>query len=51
MQEIADILKIYRLGIEDHLHKFDYVNHFNVWVHITYVKKTFLTMFLHAILY
>ena len=42
MQEIADILKIYKLGIEDHLHKFDYVNHFNVWVPHNLCEKNLL---------
>ena len=32
MKEIADRLKIYKSGIENHLHQFGYVNHFNVWV-------------------
>ena len=31
-REIADILKISKSSVENHLHKFDYVNHFDVWV-------------------
>ena len=32
MQEIADILKISKSSVENHLHQLGYVNHFNVWV-------------------
>ena len=42
MKEIADILKIYKSGIENHLHQFGYVNHFNVWVPQKLCEKNFL---------
>ena len=32
MQEIADILKISKSSIENHLHQFGYVPHSEVWV-------------------
>ena len=32
MWEIADILKISKSSIENHLHQLDYVNRFDVWV-------------------
>ena len=31
-QEIADILKIFKSRVENHLHQFGYVNRFDVWV-------------------
>ena len=31
-REIADILKISKSSIENHLHQLGYVNHFDVWV-------------------
>ena len=31
-QEIADILKISKLSVENHLHQLGYVNRFDVWV-------------------
>ena len=31
-REITDILKISKSRIENHLHQFGYVNHFDVWV-------------------
>ena len=30
--EIADILRISKSSIENHLHQLGYVNHFDVWV-------------------
>lgn len=30
-QEMANILGIFKSSIENHLHKLDYVSHFNVW--------------------
>ena len=42
MKEIADILKIYKSGIENHLHQFGYVNHFNVWVPQKLCEKNLL---------
>ena len=32
MQEIADILKISKSSVENHLHQLGYVHHFDVWV-------------------
>ena len=32
MWEIVDILKISKSSAENHLHLFDYVNHFDVWI-------------------
>ena len=51
MQEIADILKISKSSIENHLHQLGYVHHFDVWVPHKLSEKTFLTIFPHAILY
>ena len=34
-QEIANILKICISSVENHLHQFGYINHFDVWVHIS----------------
>ena len=52
MREIADILRISKSSIENHLHQLGYVNCFDVWVpHKFKRKKTFLTVFPHAILY
>ena len=31
-QEIADILKISKSSVENHLHHLGYVNHFDIWV-------------------
>ena len=31
-REIADILKIPKSSVENHLHQLGYVNHFDVWV-------------------
>ena len=51
-REIADILKISKSSIENHLHQLGYVNRFDVWVQRKLnKKKTFLTVFLHVILY
>ena len=50
MREIADILKIIKSNVENHLHPFGYVHHFDVWVAHEWKKKTFLTVFLHPIL-
>ena len=46
--ETADILKISRSSVENLLHQFGYVNHFDVWIPW---KKNFLTLFLRMILY
>ena len=53
MQETADILKISKWSAENHLYQLGYVNHFDVWVphKLSKKKKTFLTIFLHVILY
>ena len=32
MQEIADILKIFKSSIETHSHHLCFVNHFDVWI-------------------
>ena len=32
MQEIADILKIFKSSFENHLHQLGYVNYFDVWI-------------------
>ena len=50
MQEIADILKIFKSSIETHSHHVCSVNHFDVWIPHKW-KNTFLTLFLQAILY
>ena len=50
-QEIADIFKISKSSVEDHLHQLGYVHCFDVWVPHKLSKKTFLTVFQHAILY
>ena len=50
MQEIADILKIFKSSIETHSHHLWFVNHFDVWIPHKW-KNTFLTVFLQAILY
>ena len=31
-REIADILKISKSSVENHLHQFGYVHHFDVWI-------------------
>ena len=50
--EIANILKISKSSVENHLHQLGYVHHFDVWVpHKLSKKKTFLTIFPHVILY
>ena len=52
MREVANILKISRSSVENHLHQLGYID---VWVPRKSVKKkkkkNFLTIFLHAILY
>ena len=51
-QETADTLKISKSSIGNDLHQLGYVHHFDDWVpHKSSGKKTFLTIFLHAILY
>ena len=51
-QEIANILIISKSSIDNHLHQLGYVNCFDVWVPRKLSgKKTFLTLFPHAILY
>ena len=32
MREIADILKISKSSVKNHLHQLGYLNHFDVWV-------------------
>ena len=39
MREIADILKISKLSVENHLHQLGYVNCFDVWVPHKLSKK------------
>ena len=41
-REIADILKISKLSIENHLHQLGYVNRFDVWVPHKLSKKNLL---------
>ena len=50
-REIADILKISKSSAENRLHQLGYVNCFDVWVPQKLSEKTFLTVFLHVILY
>ena len=50
-REIANILKIPKSSIENHLYQLGYVNHFDVWVPHKLSEKTFLTIFPHVILY
>ena len=51
-QKTADILKISKSSIGNDLHQLGYVNHFDDWVpRKSSGKKTFLTIFLHVILY
>ena len=40
-----------QLSVESHLHQLGYIHHFDVWVSRKLSKKTFLTVFPHAILY
>ena len=51
MQEIVDILKVTRSSVENHLYWLGYVRCFDVWVPYKLSEKTFLTIFLHVILY
>ena len=49
---IANILKISKSSVENHLHHHGYVNCFHVWVpHKLREKKTFLKVFLQAMFY
>ena len=41
-RERADILKISRSSVENHLHQLGYVNHFDVWVSQKLSKKNLL---------
>ena len=41
-QEIAEILKIPKSSVENHLHQLGYVNRFNIWVSHKLSKKTLL---------
>ena len=50
-REIADILKISKSNVENHLYQLGSVNRFDVCVSHKLSKKTFLTVFPHAILY
>ena len=53
MREVANILKISKSSVENHLHQLGYINCFDVWVPRKSVekKKNFLTIFPHPILY
>ena len=51
MQQMAYTLKISTLRTENHLYRLGYVNCFDVWVTHKLREKTFLTTFLHTILY
>ena len=51
MQDIADLFKILKSIIGNHFHQLSYVNRFDVWVPQKLSEKTFLTVFMHAILY
>ena len=51
MWEMADILKISKSSVENHLDQLGYVNHFDAWVPPKLRKKTFLTIFPQVILY
>ena len=51
MQEIADILKITKSSVEYRLYWLGYIHCFDVWVPYKLSEKTFLTIFLHMILY
>ena len=51
-KEIADVLKLFKSGIENNLHQLSYVNHFDVWVPQKLSEKkpqNFLTIFSHVI--
>ena len=50
-QETADILKISKSSIENHLHQLGYVNGFDVWVLHKLSEKNVLTIFPYVILY
>ena len=45
MWEIADILKISKSSIENHLHQLDYVNRFDVWVPHMLSEKNLLDQY------
>ena len=49
-QEIANIPKISKSRVENHLQQLGHVHQFDVWIPYKW-KKTFLTVFLHTILY
>ena len=51
--EIADILKISKSSVKNHLHQLGYVNCFDVWVphKLSRKKNNFLTVYPNAILY
>ena len=51
MWEIANILKISKSSIENHLYQLGYANHFGVWVPYKLSEKISLTIFLHTILH
>ena len=50
MQDIANILKISKSITGSHVHHFEYVNHFDVCIPHKLNEKTFLTIFLYAVL-
>ena len=39
---MADILKISKSSIENHLHQLDYLHCFDIWVHVRSAKQTLL---------
>ena len=51
MHQIVDTLTMSKSSTENHLYHLGYVNCFDVWVPHKLCEKTFLTTFLHAILY
>ena len=50
MQDIANILKISKSITGSHVHHLEYVNHFDVCIPQKLNEKTFLTIFLYAVL-
>ena len=42
MREVADILKISKSSVENHLHQLGYMNHFDVWVPYKLSEKNIL---------
>ena len=50
MQDMANILKISKSSTGSHVLHLEYVNHFDVWTPQKLSEKTFLTVFLYAVL-